>query len=403
MKGLITRTDFIEKYDRAEETLERLFTASYNLGLAVAVWKEPGREDISIIVDFSDTLNKVEVNETVESGFLISPFINPDLKETILIRPDIYFNSFSDDLQIKPIPDTPLADKFEYHYNASTPVNGTPLQSKESPANHSREFIQLVEKAVEEIRNEKFKKIVLSRTKVKELPEGFNPFRFFLLLCRKHPHAFTSLVSHPTLGTWIGATPELLAGLSKENIFKTIALAATKPVTTAQQLNEVVWTQKEIEEQAIVSRYIINCFKSIRLREYEDEGPRTVQAGNLFHLRTDFTVNINEVPFPDLLFRMLKLLHPTSAVCGTPKEQAMNFITAMEKYDRELFTGFLGPVKINNETSIYVNIRCCKIQSGKVSFFAGAGITKDSVATNELEETSHKMKTLESLFDHLQE
>jgi isochorismate synthase len=402
MKGLSTRIDFIQSFDRAEETLERLFTASFNLGIAVAVWKEPGRDDISIIIDFSETLNKVEFNEKIESGFLLSPFINPDLKETILIRPDIYFNTSQTEIQVNNIPDSSLADSFEYHYNEVTSIQQEKYSSKNHNKKQTQEFKELVEKAVEEIQKERFKKIVLSRSKEKELPSGFNPFQFYLQLCQKHSQAFTSLVSHPTFGTWIGATPELLASVSKDNIFKTIALAATKPVTGIQKLNEVVWTQKEIEEQAIVSRYIINCFKSIRLREYEDEGPRTVQAGNLFHLRTDFSVNINEVPFPDLLYKMLKLLHPTSAVCGTPKEPAINFITEMEKYDRELFTGFLGPIKINNETSIYVNIRCCKIQSGKVSFFAGAGITKDSVAANELEETNHKMYTLESLFDHLQ-
>jgi len=402
MKGLSTRTDFIQSFDRAEETLERLFTASFNLGLAVAVWREPGKNDISIIIDFSETLNTVEFNEKIEAGFLISPFINPDLKETILIRPDIYFNSSESEIQINNIPNSDLVDNFEFHYNEFTPIHKEKLTPTSPHADQHQEFKAQVEKAVEEIQKEKFKKIVLSRSKEKELPSGFNPFQFYLQLCQKHPQAFTSLVSHPTLGTWIGATPELLVSVSKDNIFKTIALAATKPVTSIQKLNEVVWTQKEIEEQAIVSRYIINCFKSIRLREYEDEGPRTVQAGNLFHLRTDFTVNINEVPFPDLLFSMLKLLHPTSAVCGTPKEPAMRFISEMENYDRELFTGFLGPIKINNETSIYVNIRCCKVQSGKVTFFAGAGITKDSVAINELEETNHKMYTLESLFDHLQ-
>ncbi len=402
MKGLSTRTDFVQSFDRAEETLERLFTASFNLGLAVAVWKEPGRDDISIIIDFSETLNKVEFNENIGSGFLLSPFINPDLNETILIRPDIFFNSSESEIQVNKIPNSALADTFEYHYNEITSFHQDKYSSKNSNTRQTQDFINLVEKAVEEIQKEKFKKVVLSRSKEKELPTGFNPFQFYLQLCQNHPLAFTSLVSHPTLGTWIGATPELLASVSKDYIFKTIALAATKPATGIQKLNEVVWTQKEIEEQAIVSRYIINCFKSIRLREYEDEGPRTVQAGNLFHLRTDFTVNINEVPFPDLLYRMLKLLHPTSAVCGTPKEPAMSFITEMEKYDRELFTGFLGPIKINNETSIYVNIRCCKIHSGKVTFFAGAGITKDSMAANELEETNHKMYTLESLFGHLQ-
>ena len=60
--------------------------------------------------------------------------------------------------------------------------------------------------------------------------------------------------------------------------FKTIALAGTKTFQEGANLKNIAWTQKDIEEQALVCRYIINCFKKIRLREYEEHGPRTVVA-----------------------------------------------------------------------------------------------------------------------------
>ena len=47
----------------------------------------------------------------------------------------------------------------------------------------------------------------------------------------------------------------------------------------------------------MVSRYIINCFKKIRLREFEEIGPKTVAAGNLLHLRTDFQVDMAATNF----------------------------------------------------------------------------------------------------------
>jgi isochorismate synthase len=155
-----------------------------------------------------------------------------------------------------------------------------------------------------------------------------------------------------------------------------------------------VWTQKEIEEQALVSRYIINCFKAIRLREYEDEGPRTVRAGNLLHLRTDFLADMNKLGFPQLGTQMLDLLHPTSAVCGMPKEEAMKFILEEEKFDRSIFSGFLGPVNIDSESFIYVNLRCARIFSQSAVLYAGAGITQDSEPEKERAETEMKMKTI---------
>jgi isochorismate synthase len=155
-----------------------------------------------------------------------------------------------------------------------------------------------------------------------------------------------------------------------------------------------VWTQKEIEEQALVSRYIINCFKAIRLREFEEDGPRTVHAGNLIHLKTSFSVNLEEVDFPNLGTVMLNLLHPTSAVCGMPKERVLHFINENEKLDRKFYSGFLGPVNIENETRIFVNIRCAEFLKDKVITYSGAGITQESDPEKEFEETELKMKAI---------
>jgi isochorismate synthase len=162
-------------------------------------------------------------------------------------------------------------------------------------------------------------------------------------------------------------------------------------------VSKAVWTQKEIEEQALVSRYIINCFKTIRLREFEEDGPRTVQAGNLIHLKTKFSVDMNEVGFPTLGTTMIKLLHPTSAVCGMPKDKAFDFLKANENIDRKFYSGFLGPVNIEKATNIFVNIRCAEFGKNKVSFYSGAGITQDSDPEKEFLETELKMKIMEKV------
>ncbi|WP_332912325.1 chorismate-binding protein [Algoriphagus boritolerans] len=112
---------------------------------------------------------------------------------------------------------------------------------------------------------------------------------------------------------------------TKEEQFHTMALAGTQPASGENPLKSAAWTQKEIEEQALVCRYIVDCFKKIRLREYEEHGPKTIMAGNLLHLRTDFKVDMKATGFPQLGSVMLDLLHPTSAVCGMPRKEAHDF------------------------------------------------------------------------------
>ncbi|MFM7486043.1 MAG: chorismate-binding protein, partial [Cytophagales bacterium] len=179
--------------------------------------------------------------------------------------------------------------------------------------------------------------------------------------------------------------------------FKTHALAGTQPYSASVDIKSVAWTQKEIEEQALVSRYIINCFKKIRVREYTEHGPKTVVAGNVMHLKTDYEIDMNEVNFPQLGSVMLKLLHPTSAVCGMPLDAALEFLKTNEAYNRELYSGYLGPVNFDGESQLYVNLRCLQLFEKTARLYAGAGVTSGSDPEKEFLETEMKMKGLKRM------
>ena len=110
---------------------------------------------------------------------------------------------------------------------------------------------------------------------------------------------------------------------------------------------------------------------------------------------------MDQVSFPQLGSVMLELLHPTSAVCGMPKEPSKDFILENEDFDREYFSGFLGPVNVLDETSIFVNLRCMKLMTNAVKLFAGAGIISNSNPEKEWIETENKMDTLLKVFREL--
>jgi isochorismate synthase len=258
-------------------------------------------------------------------------------------------------------------------------------------------YQEVVAKGIQQIEDGILEKIVPSRYKEVDLPDTFDLIDAFETLCGKHPNAFVSIFSSAQSGTWIGATPELLVNVDRELKFKTHALAGTLPYFPEIDLKSVAWTQKEIEEQALVSRYIINCFKKIRVREYQEHGPKTIVAGNVMHLKTDYVVDMKEINFPQLGSVMLKLLHPTSAVCGMPLETSLKFLSEHEGYDREFYSGYLGPLNYQGESSIFVNLRCLQVLEHTVRFYAGAGVTIDSNPSKEMEETEMKMMNLLTL------
>ncbi len=392
---------------------ESLFKAAWQLGYPSAVWRLPNRPEIKLLISLQEGIRKKAPDlEDLPACFLVHPFEPLENGEALVLEGDLIF-TFSEDwacqevagklgqehpfmqrlLEVaEEIADENTVDAFEW--------TGFSTHLETDPGKESH-FRNAVTEAVAAINRGELSKVVLSRTKTLAYASDFQPFQAFQKLCAVYPSAFVSLVNLAYRDEmWLGATPETLVALDEAGTFRTAALAGTQTALQNEEIipaHDIRWGQKEIQEQALVSRYIIECFKKIRLREYLESGPRTVRAGNLYHLRTDFAVNTQAVNFPELGTVMLKLLHPTSAVCGMPKEPAMQFIQAVEGYDRSFYSGYLGPVNVDRESALFVNLRTLRLTNGEATFFAGAGITEDSDPQREWDETEMKCDTLLSV------
>lgn len=387
----------------------KLWSKALSFGYSAALWRLPKSTHKHLIVDVSGKIDRVKIDlEETQPGFAFSPFLNPDGTQTLLIKADIYFRFDADNQWIED--DLDMGRKLirSMFLDDDFPINqrkGGKTEQKlivASDDSSAAAYISLVRQAVEAIQSGQMQKVVLSRSKDIQLSDSFEVVEAFDKLCQAYPNAFVSAVYLPDeQAVWLGASPETLVSMNREGIFRTISLAGTQSAYDADgQLvhpSEARWTQKEIEEQALVSRYIISCFKQIRLREFVEIGPKTVLAGNLLHLRTDYEVDTQAVNFPQLGTVMLNLLHPTSAVCGMPKAPALDFILQHEQNNREFYSGFLGPVNVQQETHLFVNLRTMKIQQQHARLFAGAGITEDSIPEKEWKETEMKCETLLSV------
>jgi isochorismate synthase len=376
----------------------------------IAFWRLPHTGTVHLMIDFSDKAAATRIDlEELPAGFAFSPFLNDDGDSSLFIRGDVYYTIKDEEVKEETIlPDNNFHPARRSHFlnEVYAAINKQNKKEKKvafvvsdrEPLNKIY-FEEAVSSAVNAIRQGNFHKVVLSRTKEIELLSEPDNVQQFMRLCARYPHAFVSLVYTPKAGIWMGASPETLINVDEHGIFRTVSLAGTQKLSDQTPVSQAVWRQKEIEEQALVSRYIVNCFKKIRLREYEEVGPRTVAAGNLMHLQTDFTVNTQEVNFPQLGTVMLQLLHPTSAVCGMPKEPALQFLQDHEKHSRAFYSGFLGPVNVASKTHIFVNLRCMQLQANKAVLYAGAGITADSDPQKEWAETELKCRTLLDVFN----
>ncbi len=383
--------------NRSTELLEgvllQLLNAAVEGGKGFCLYRLPNEQAFHMLSGkFMEVDIQSEELEDLGAGFLINPF-EVGAKGSF-VSADVFFSFVPGEIgaldHLKThLPDNKTGNKVWHRANVT----------KDFHASDQKEYLDLVRGAVLNIEEGGIQKVVPARCKKIELPQDFDPASYFSLLTRKYEKAFVSLTYIPQKGIWIGATPETLIASFNRAHFETVALAGTQAFDANRSLKEVAWTQKEIEEQALVSRYIINCFKQIRLREFSEEGPKTVKAGQLIHLKTIFKVDLKATGFFNLSTTMLRLLHPTSAVCGMPLKAAQAYLKNSEGLDRKFFSGFLGPVNIENDIRLFVNLRCMEILGPQAALlYAGAGITEDSIPEKEWEETELKMNTLLTLF-----
>lgn len=245
-----------------------------------------------------------------------------------------------------------------------------------------------------QLENGNFRKIVLARCADEEMPIGVEKMDLFYKACEMYPRLFIALVETPQTGCWLTATPEILLD-GKAQDWRTIALAGTMKLEGDQLNGEgetLTWSTKNIQEQRIVATYITECLEQFT-GDFREEGPRTVRAANLVHLRSDFTFKLAD---NDHIGDVLQALHPTPAVCGLPKREAFNFIVKNEHTPRRYYSGFMGPLNMD-DTHLYVSLRCMNIDGDKCHLYAGGGLLKDSTEEQEWQETEAKMETMKRL------
>ena len=320
------------------------------------------------------------------SGFVVAPFQISPSTPLLLIRPDTVLYQAVNDLQI-------IVPRFDENR----------FDARRNPIDHGRESYDIdFANFHAQLANGTYRKLVLSRCQAIRSATPTDPVALFQQACQRYPRLFIALVSTPQSGTWLTATPEILLDNPGGNEWRTIALAGTMRLEGDELQSEgehLNWSVKNIQEQRYVATYIAECLERFA-PEFREEGPRTVRAAHLVHLRSDFTFTLyNNTRAGNLL----QALHPTPAVCGLPKREALDFILHNECTPRRYYSGFMGPLNLPAPhpspltTHLYVSLRCMQILENEYRLYAGGGLLKDSVAEQEWQETEAKMQTMRNL------
>lgn len=231
-------------------------------------------------------------------------------------------------------------------------------------------------------------KLVLACKSHVEWTEKINLAKSFSNACERYPYSMAYLCKINASTIWMGCTPEILLQ-GNEGRYTTMALAGTM---TAKEQSKG-WSDKNKQEQQYVNDYISRVLSTLSTT-VEMSNTHTMKAGDLIHLCTTFHFTLDGSKH---LVSLMNELHPTPAVCGLPKQKALDFILENEVGERAYYAGFLGYYDPLGETQLYVNLRCAQIDEEGFMCYGGGGILPSSSCKEEWNEAQAKMNIIKSI------
>ena len=292
-----------------------------------------------------------------------------------------------------------------WRFGATLTVAPAPLMSGEWPTptgtNAAPEhevdtgFEAGVQRALAALRTGALEKVVLAR-RVPWAGEGHVPSPISVLraLLSAQPTAYVFGVGQG-VQSFVGASPELLLRVRTDNgarQLETEALAGTAPRSEAPQ--RLLESAKDRHEHAVV----VDAIRAAISPHCEPGSvhvpatPEVVTLPNLHHLRTPISGRLRPGVSPRAV---LSALHPTPAVCGTPRAEAQAWLAANEGFPRALYAGPVG-FDTPDRSLWVVGLRCAHLTDTSATLYAGVGLVSASEPARELAETSLKLSVMRS-------
>lgn len=258
-----------------------------------------------------------------------------------------------------------------------------------------QQYRTAVAQAVERIRTGHYKKIVLARYEDYQSHSPWRPLEALDRLRNRFPNCHLYSTANGLGQSFIGASPEQLLSVSG-NTLETEAIAGSAPrgKTLAEDASlggSLLNSEKDIHEHRLVVDSILRRLQAAGVTASAIPSPHLLKLDNVQHLRTPITAKL---PSGKHLLDIAAELHPTPAVGGTPRTNALADIRSLEGFPRGLYGGLVGWFKASGEGQLVVAIRSALINGEIARLYAGAGIVEASDPSREESETDIKLTAL---------
>ncbi len=245
-----------------------------------------------------------------------------------------------------------------------------------------------VEQALDLVNQGDLQKLVLAVRQHLSLDRAIDPLELLAPLRRHQSGSCRFLWQRAAGSALIGASPERLLTV-RQNQLRSDALAGTTP--WAPGASELLQSVKDRHEHDLVVDTITSVLRRAGLNPRRPRHPRLARHGQLVHLHTPITAHLQgEQPLT-----IAAALHPTPAVAGLPRKEAMGWLRSLEPFERGHYAAPIGWIDSAGDADLRVAIRSGTLRGSQLELTAGAGLVRGSTVERELQEVALKLGVLQ--------
>ena len=271
-----------------------------------------------------------------------------------------------------------------------------PVLREDSP--DLRGWRENVERALAVFSEGRLGKVVLARRAEFGFCRDLDPTLLLESLKAATPGCF-HFYAEPESGTaFLGASPERLFRRDRRMV-ESEAVAGTRPrgVSTAEDeglRDALLHSAKDRVEHTYVSKGIREALQPLCEELEIEDHVSEMKLVRGRHLRSKVRGTLRDGVTDAAL---LDAMHPTPAVGGHPRNEALEQIQALEPFDRGWYAGPVGWIGAEG-SEFAVGIRSGLLRGRTLALFSGAGIVAGSVPDEEWAEIEQKIGDFTGMF-----
>ncbi|MBE4908409.1 isochorismate synthase [Bacillus luteolus] len=330
------------------------------------------------------------------SNFLDAKFVMPTLmltvhKDECYLTTNFLYNK-EEEIQTREHELNPIKDELLTEYNLpSETLLGQDFKMTEVMP---EEWKQSVKEVTNKIKQGQVEKVVLAREVRLFFDNSIEITNVIANLREQQPLSYTFAFENGK-DCFVGASPERLVKKENQEVLSTCLAGSIKRGTTLKEDDDygnlLLNDKKNIIEHEVVVHMIKDAMSKACNHLEVPSKPSLYKMRDIQHLYTPVKGIVKE----DVsLLSIVESLHPTPALGGFPKEEAIKMIRETEVLDRGWYAGPIGWIDSRDNGEFAVAIRSALLQENEASLFAGCGIVGDSEPESEYKETEIKFKPM---------